>query len=150
MIFDRIENADRYAALHPGLAAAFEFLRRPETADLPPGSHEIDGRRVYVDIHRKQGLQRSNITLEAHRKYIDVQYTLAGTDELGWTTTRLLNDVVMEYDPQKDAELFQGEVEAWITLPPETFAVLFPSDAHCAMQGAGELHKAVVKVALDS
>ena len=49
MILDRLDNAQRYEAIHPGFRAAFEFLKRSDSANLPDGRHEIDGDRVSVE-----------------------------------------------------------------------------------------------------
>lgn len=149
MIFDQLENADRYASLHPGFAPALAFLRSAEVRILPPGKHEIDGEKLFVVINRAQGLNRAKFKLETHRKYIDIQYSVTGADELGWAAARSLSEPEAPYDSEKDVELFPDQPDAWITMPPGTFAILFPQDAHCAMQGKGELHKAVVKVAVN-
>ena len=40
MILDYLDNWERYAALHPGFPAAFEFLKRRDLADLSAaGTH---------------------------------------------------------------------------------------------------------------
>jgi beta-galactosidase beta subunit len=87
MILDRLENADRYAGLLPGLRQAFDFLRRqgPEgLAALTVGRCEIDGDRVFAIVARDIGRGHAASPLEAHRRYADVQYVLAGADEMGW------------------------------------------------------------------
>ena len=148
MILDRIDNADRYAALHPAFAKAFDFLRRADLASLPTGKHEIDGSRIYALIETKPGRGRDGAKMEAHRKYIDIQFAIAGTDDMGWKSTGQCRLMQGEFDAEKDRAFYSDPPDAWIALPPGTFAVFFPEDAHAPLAGAGELHKAVVKVAV--
>ena len=148
MILDRLENAKLYLALNPGFAAAFDFLRRADLASLPAGRHEIDGARVYALVEAKPGRGHSGAKMEVHRKYIDIQFSIAGTDEIGWKAARLCRQKQGEFDPEKDRAFFNDPADAWIPLPPGTFAIFFPEDAHAPLAGTGELHKAVVKVAL--
>lgn len=83
MILDKLINAERYCILHPGLEEAFKFLRRADLADLPDARYEIDGERVYATIFDGLGKGRKAVKLEAHRKYIDIHYAIAGFDEIG-------------------------------------------------------------------
>jgi beta-galactosidase beta subunit len=46
-IVDALSNAERYASLHSFFPTAFEFLRRPDLADLSFKRHDIDGDRVF-------------------------------------------------------------------------------------------------------
>lgn len=46
MIIDQLENAEHYFHLHPAFARAFEFLRRPDLAELALAKHSIDGDRL--------------------------------------------------------------------------------------------------------
>ena len=83
MILARLEQADRYLALHPDFAAAFGFLRSQPLNDLPLGRIEIAG-AMYTTVCRSPTRQRSEARLEAHRRYIDIQYLISGVEEMGW------------------------------------------------------------------
>lgn len=149
MIFDHIDNARRYYALHPGFPAAFEFLRRPDLAALPPGRNDIDGERMFCIVVRGPGKGRDGAELEMHRRYLDIQFTLAGTDALGWSPTHACRATGRGFDAAKDLELFTARPETWVMTPPNTFAILYPEDAHAPLGGIGELHKVVVKLRLE-
>src|SRR4030042_5372531 len=81
---DRLKNAGKYGKLHPAFEKVFAFLERKDLAGLPLGRHEIEGDRVFCLIYKSQGRSREEARLEIHRKYIDTQYIIAGTDEMGW------------------------------------------------------------------
>jgi YhcH/YjgK/YiaL family protein len=148
MIMARLDEADRYASLHPGLAKAFAFLRRSHLAQLAVGRHEIDGDRAYAMVIQSAGRPRDAVRLEAHRKYVDVQYSLDATEEMGWKSRPACTRRDSEYDADKDIEFFADAPESWIALPPRHFVIFFPEDAHAPMVAQGNLHKVVVKLAV--
>jgi len=147
MILDTLENAAKYAGLRAGMSEAFGFLDQPGLADLPDGKHEILGDRVYAIIAHENGRKVSDAQLEGHRKYIDVQYVVSGDESMGWTPREgLVNSV--EYDAEKDLEFFEGDPDSIVRVPPGSFAIFLPSDAHLPLVGNGPIHKVVVKVAV--
>jgi len=148
MILDVLENAERYCAVHPRLAAAFDFLREADTAGLAPGRRDLDGDRLYAMIVRDQGRGRQRARLEAHREYIDVQFSVEGTDLIGWKSLGACAGTE-GYDAEKDLEFFSDKPDAWIATPPGTFAIFFPEDAHAPMAAEVALHKVIVKVAVE-
>ncbi len=148
MILDRLENWKQYAALNSGLAGAFEFLQRGDLAELPEGKHSIDGERVFAIIVRADGVGREKARLEIHREYIDIQFCISGCDEIGWRPTDCCCGAE-GFDEDKDLGFFADESEAWLAVGPGRFAILFPADAHAPLGGAGPVHKAIVKVAVD-
>ena len=149
MILDILENAPCYMPLNKGFAQAFEFLRRPDLAELPADRYEIDGDRVYALVVEGPGRQPADAMLETHQKYIDIQLVLAGTDEMGWSPLSSCEEPAGEYDPEGDAQLFTDQPEAWVSARPGVFAIFFPEDAHMPMISSGELRKVVAKVAID-
>ncbi len=137
-----------YVGMHPGLAAAEEFLRGGKWRERPAGRIEIDGERLYAVVVREDGRGQARARLEAHRRYVDVQFQVAGTDEIGWRDVRTC-EALTPYDAGKDV-CFSSETPAsWITVPPGVAAVFFPEDAHAPLAGMGPLHKVVVKLAAE-
>lgn len=150
MILDRIADADRYLPLHPRFAAAFQFLRSPELVRLADGEHEIDGRRLYVSVESAQGRGRDGVTIEAHRRYIDIHVAMRGCDEIGYRPLAECRDVKLPYDDARDCGLFHDRPESWITLPAGCFAIFHPEDGHAPLATTGAVRKAVVKVLIDA
>ena len=146
MLIDYLQNADRYAPLHPGLAAGFAFLRRADIAQLPDGRHEIDGDRIFAVLSHNQGRGREQSLLEAHRRYVDIQFVISGADCIGWLPVSDCRRVSSPYDAEKDLELYFDRPATWLAVPPGVFAVFFPEDAHAPLATQGPIHKAVVKV----
>ena len=163
MILDRLSGWRRYASLHAGFAAAFQALAEPRTADLPAGRHIIDGDLLYLVIGREKGRGREGAKLESHRRHIDIQLTLSGQEEIGWrpladclapveqASSLARSDVIVDepYDSDRDIAFYSARPETWLAMPPGTFAIFYPDDAHAPLAGLGHLVKAVAKVAVE-
>ncbi len=147
MILDTLANAARYAGLKVGCSEAFGFLDQPGLAELPDGKYEISGDRVYAIVDRTQGRKVSDGQLEGHRKYLDIQYVISGDESMGWRPATGLTNA-MPYDEKRDLEFFEGEPDSIVRVPPGSFAVFLPTDAHLPLIGDGPIHKVVVKVAI--
>jgi biofilm protein TabA len=104
---------------------------------------------------------RSN--LEAHRKYIDIQFLLASVEFLGYAPLQGLT-TAEEYNHQKDTAFFHTPDEITkVKLEPGLFCILFPDDAHlpalgevsplggpaCQIAGPSDVRKVVIKVRLN-
>ena len=149
MILDVLENAYRYLALNKGFPKAMEFLLRPDLNELPVEKYEIAGDRVYAMVAKDPGRKKEDALLETHEKYIDIQFVLAGTDEMGWKTKSLCKHPTGEYDTDSDIQFFADDPDAWLSVGRGFFVIFFPEDAHMPLISAGQLHKVVVKVAVE-
>ena len=149
MIMDHIENALQYAPLGERLAAALRYLAETDFRELPAGRHDLRGDELYVLVNRYHTKPLDQGAWEAHRRYIDVQYMVAGAEQMGVARTGSL-EVTDEYDGEKDMMLLEGEGD-FITLRPGSFVVLMPQDAHMpgmALDEPAPVTKVVVKVLL--
>lgn len=153
MVLDTLTNAERYMGLHPAFSAAFAFLRDAgwtQFAAAEQGSrHSLDGDRLYVSIDRADGRGRDGARLEAHRRYIDIQFTIEGQEEIGWKPLGTCEVTSIAYDDAKDVIFFSDRPDCWLSLPPGRFAIFFPDDAHAPLAGRGMLKKAILKIAID-
>lgn len=148
MIADTLSNAHLYENLSPRIALAFDYLRGTDLARAPVGTCEIDGRRVYAMIQEYATLPRRQGTWEAHRRYIDLQYVVSGSERIGYARLGRLRPGV--YDPAKDVVPLAGTGD-FLLLGPGGFMLLFPEDAHMPRIAAREpapVRKVVVKIAV--
>lgn len=149
MVLDSLDNCGRYERLHPAFRTAFKFLKDKQLAGLPDGQYAINGRRSYAVVLRCKGGGKKSAKLEVHKRYIDIQFSLAGADRIGWRPARECKRRQGGFNAKKDCGFFSDAPRAWITLAPQTFVIFFPEDAHAPSCGRGNLHKIVVKVAVD-
>lgn len=148
MILDNLARAERYLHLHEGFRAGFRFLSRNDLLGLDCGRHEIDGDRVFALINRDPGRGREGARLEAHRKYIDIQFLVDGSEEIGWRPTAECESLTDPYLDARDIMFFGDAPLTWIQLPVGKFMIFFPDDAHAPLASTGDNVKAVIKVAV--
>ena len=149
MILDSLPLWRRYAPLNPRLALGFAFLEH-----LPPdaalGRHEIDGDAVYALVQRYHTRPVAETRLEAHRRYIDIQYLVSGQEVIHWAALADLAETTRPYDAVTDVAFFASVADMVpARLRAGQFAILFPEDAHapcCAWGDPAEVLKVVVKV----
>lgn len=148
MVLDTLARRHGYAGLHPAFAGMLDLLVDPGLAAMAPGRHAIDGDRLYLSIDHREGRGRDGARLEAHRRYIDIQVTLEGAEEIGWRPLASCTAPAGLFDETRDIGFFDDRPETWLALPPGHFAIFFPDDAHAPLGGRGLLRKAVAKIAV--
>ena len=148
MVLDSLASAQRYAALHRAFGRAFLFLAETDLDALASGRNDVDGDDLFVIIERRDGRGRESARLEAHRRYIDIQYTVRGEEEIGWTPLASCALPDGEFDAGKDIGFYRDQPSAWLRVPGGSFAIFFPDDAHAPLAGRGPLMKAIVKIAV--
>ncbi|MGN0832954.1 MAG: YhcH/YjgK/YiaL family protein [Kiritimatiellia bacterium] len=149
MILDTFSHAWRYSALHPLLRTAFDFLADPALAMRPCGRYELDGSRLYVSIEEYDTKPLSQAVLEAHRRYLDIQTLVSGTEQVGWAPLAG-QPVRTPYDEARDIAFYDGEFAPHL-LVPGRWMLLFPQDAHApqiALDKPVRVRKAVAKILL--
>jgi YhcH/YjgK/YiaL family protein len=130
MILDTIDNARLYLGLNPGFTKAFEILRDKTLSKKEDGKYAVDGEKIYYTIQRYKTKPLNEGNLEAHRKYIDIQFLLEGVELLGCAPLKGLT-AAQEYNPQKDIAFFNTPNDITkVKLEPGLFCILFPDDAH--------------------
>jgi biofilm protein TabA len=149
MIIETLAHASRLAGLHAGFGAAFEFLTTADLARLEPGRHDLDGDRLFVLINHAAGRGEDAARLEAHRRYIDIQFTIDGDELIGWMPVPRCTAPVGAFDEGKDIIFFDDRPSTFVAVPPGSFTIFYPHDAHAPLAGSGAIKKAVVKVAVD-
>lgn len=149
VVTDQISRAGVYSGLSPRFEQAFAFLKRQDLASLPPGTYEIDGRRVYAMVQEYQTKQAAEGKWEAHRKYIDVQYVVSGRERFGYAPAGRMT--AGPYDAQSDLERPNGD-GAFGELRSGEFILLWPGEAHMpgmAIEAPAPVRKVVVKIAAE-
>jgi YhcH/YjgK/YiaL family protein len=150
MILDTRNNINRYAKLHPLFPRAIEFIHNTDLNSLAAGIHPIIGKRLFVIVEEEQGRTREQAKLECHRKYIDIQLVLQGTDEMGWKPLVDCHLPVNDYSEERDIRFFNDAADSWISTPADSYCIFFPEDAHAPLVSTGKIRKCVFKIAVDA
>jgi YhcH/YjgK/YiaL family protein len=151
MNLDRIENAHLYAGLHVRFPKAFEILKDKTLSQKEDGKYPLDSDNIYYTIQRYTTKPMNQGNLEAHRKYIDIQFLLSGVEILGYAPLKGLT-TVEEYNPEKDIAFFHTPTDITkVKLESGLFCILFPDDAHlpcCHFAEPFEVRKVVIKIGI--
>lgn len=148
MIIDTLENTSRYECLHARFKAAFDFLKDTDLAALPDGRSEIDGDRLYALKQTYQTKPLEGGKLEAHRKYIDIQFVVSGEEYIGYAPL-VDQKPVDPFNEEKDIGFYQGDASL-TKISAGMFAIFYPNDAHLPsryLEASLAVKKIVMKVA---
>ena len=147
MIFDAIENAERYYGLGDKFQKAFEFLKNADFSSIDKDLIEIDGKNIYAMIQKYDTRKPKDAKWETHQKYIDLQYMISGAENIGFVLSDYL-DITEEYDEVKDFEFLDGMGD-YVQLNEGEFVIFFPTDAHMPrlkIKNIETVQKVVIKV----
>ncbi|RIJ41930.1 YhcH/YjgK/YiaL family protein [Pontibacter oryzae] len=148
MVLDKLSNATRYTCMHPLFVQAFAYLQETDLASVATGVHEIEGKRLFAIISEDKGIAKENAKLEVHRKYIDIQYVISGTDHMGWKDLAQCSQPNDPYTEERDAAFFPDKTQNWFDVPAGSFTIFYPDDAHAAMITGEVVRKVVLKIAV--
>ena len=147
MIIDKIENADKYAALDERLAKGLKLIQDPSMTDKEDGTYKVEGDDLFYMIQKYTTKNKEDLLFEAHKEYIDIQAVIEGCETIGWAPADS-----MEIMEPYTHDICKGSVPAVFTelkMAEGTFGIFFPEDAHkpgydCREKGT--VTKIVVKV----
>jgi YhcH/YjgK/YiaL family protein len=128
MIIDKIENAHIYKNIGERISNSFEYIKATDLKTLPAGKYLIDGDNIFALVSEYKTKPESEGKLEAHRKYIDVQYVIEGEELMGYIP--LGNQQILEpYKEENDIVFFTGD-KSFTKVSEGMFAIFFPEDVH--------------------
>ena len=139
------KNKDRWDA-------AFTFLKNIDLSTLEIKRYDIEGDNLFATVSEYLTKNEEDANFEAHRKYIDIQYVITGTEQIYVASVLNKNEIITPYDEAKDIEFMTVSGSNSFTATPKRFFVFFPSDIHRPGIKIGEnsqVRKVVVKVKID-
>jgi YhcH/YjgK/YiaL family protein len=149
MVLDQLDNAAQYEGIHPRLKAAFDYLRSTDLAQLSVGRHDIVGDDVFALVQEYRTKPDVEGFWESHRRYIDVQHVISGTERMGYANIERLTPR-QPYEADKDLLIHDGPGD-FVTVAAGMFTIFKPQDAHMPCLSPGEptqVRKVVIKVAV--
>lgn len=132
MVYDKIENIGKYAALNKHIPKIVEFLKTHDSASLlnmAVGSYEISGSGCKVLRQSSDTMPLDSRGFEFHRKYTDLQIVLDGVENCYIDYVRDLN-TYEGYDEEADICFYQQKADSLVVLYPGMFVILEPNDGH--------------------
>ena len=152
MIATNINSKDleAFKSVHPRFAEAFEFLKKAVNEGFADGNYEIDGKNIYAFISSYKTKTESEVSFEAHKKYIDIQCVVSGSEVIGFENAE---EVTLTEDYKDGNDIcFYGLNESYdkILLKKGEFVIIMPEELHAPCLSfnnvPGETRKIVVKI----
>lgn len=145
MIFGTKDVITTYKGISENIDRAIDYILEFDD-NTPCGRYEIDGDRIYANVINGTASSMDQVTYEAHRKYLDLQYIIEGEEVM---VHAMLSECKQEteYDESKDVWFFSGEGTS-VKVKAGSFYLVHPFDAHAPGKGF-EPHsykKVIVKI----
>jgi YhcH/YjgK/YiaL family protein len=148
MILTPLQQLPNFYALHPRFQEAYEFLLAVKSNGIPEGRFEIDKDHFIAIVSSLEGNKEGTAPLEAHKKYIDIQYIISGIDHMGWKSFDDCAKNSKPYSEEDDKSLYEDVPSTYFDVLQNQCAIFFPCDAHAPMNGPGLVHKVILKIRL--
>jgi YhcH/YjgK/YiaL family protein len=149
MIYGHLSARDTYGFLFscPAWKTAFDWLGTV-TTDTPMGRTLIAGEEVYANVHGYETLPAEDCPFESHRRFVDLQYCIAGGETIEWSLVSGLKPNG-DYNEANDIQFYTrpGPAVTGLKMAPGSFAVFFPSDGH-APKVEDRTNRSVFKVVI--
>lgn len=135
-------------ALIDRINKAISYVNGVDLVKAEVGKYVIDDDSYYL-VQEYNSKTRENCKLEAHKKYVDVQWIVSGEEELDIVSPEGL-EVSEEYNEDKDVVFYKAPVLMQrIILRSGSYMVILPEMAHmpgCAVNESVAVKKVVIKV----
>ena len=143
MILDTVQNAGLYKNIHKNLAVGLQYIQDTDFSSLEMGKYEIEGDKIFAILQSYDTKEEADCRLEAHKKYIDIQFMISGDEVMG--VVPFNNQEISEALPDNDVTFFKGTGDH-VLVKEGSFTVFYPSDVHAPGIKAGISNNKIVKV----
>lgn len=147
MVFGNINNLKDFSFLDKRIMACFDYLENNNLALYETGSHEIDGRRLFVNIMDYTTVTPGERFWEAHRDYLDIHVMVSGTEQIDLNFIQ--NMKLKDYVAKDDFLPMDGERNSSVILKDRDFLICYPCDGHrtaISVNDPEKVRKAIFKV----
>ena len=149
MIYDNLENIQRYRGISQYLDRAIDFITMNDLQLLPLGKTVIMGEKVFANVMEAQAQEESKGKFEIHKKYMDIQIDIEGTEmiQIGLGESEILDC----YNEKTDFGTVSCARSASCVMGPGRFIVCMGEEPHkpgILQDEKPYLKKCVIKVAV--
>lgn len=147
MIYDKINNIETYAGISEDIRVGLEYLREVKP-DIAVGSYQINP-RVKAIVSEYETKVQNEYGYEAHRKNIDIQYLIYGSERIACLPIEKLEET-KPYSEEMDVAFYKANILPMeMTIVDGYFAIFFPQDGHMpqlCVEKPCKVKKVVIKV----
>ncbi|EKN65235.1 hypothetical protein BABA_21361 [Neobacillus bataviensis LMG 21833] len=150
MIVNHISQYNSYKGINEKFDKAFEYIQNTNVDHLEPGSYELEGEELFLNVVEYETKNAEERVWESHKKYIDIQIILEGKEFIGYELFDRMT-IKEDYNEENDIYFLEGNLQSRVLLQKGDFIICYPQDAHMAgmmVNGQEKVRKAVFKVKL--
>lgn len=107
-MIDRVAWEKHYRKHPERWEQAFNFLAHTNLDSLPLGRIDLSD-DIYITISEYRTKEPEDALYEAHKKYIDVQYLISGSEYIGILRDTALLKEMQPYDEEKDIAFYASD-----------------------------------------
>lgn len=150
MIFGNLKDIERYGFLENLVKEALLHAKENNVINYEAGSHEIDGKKLFLNRVNYTTKNKGERFWEGHKKYIDVHVVFEGKERINLNFKDNLS--FKKYVEEDDFLEFEGDENSTVVLEKDDFLICYPEDIHMTCLKADEkesnVKKAIYKVIL--
>lgn len=151
MIYDMLKNICYYRGISVWLDKAIDFLEQTDLNALPLGRTEIFQDKVFANVMEAEAKNENEVEYEIHKKYMDIQIDLEGTEKI--LIGGIPTGPIRVFEEEIDFGTVVCERAASLIMGPGRFVVCMGQEPHkpgIAVFEKKKLKKCVIKVAVES
>ncbi len=145
MLISSIKNYENILKFFPQLDIIFDFLLNNISNQTVDGRYCIT-KDIYAIVSTSAPKPKKEQFLEAHKKYVDLQYVISNTDNIGWKFLDKSFRTYKKYNRKDDITFYKNKPDLFFKLKKEEFVVLFPEDTHIPLCNLKPVKKCIVKI----
>ncbi len=148
MIATNIYSADlkSYERVHPRFNEAFKFIEKLVKENAPDGEYEIDGKNAYAFISSYETKLENEVNFEAHKKYIDIQCVISGTEVIGFEN-EAETELIQDYKDGNDICFYSlSKNFDKVVLGKGEFVIIMPNELHAPCLSTENIPQSVRKI----
>lgn len=151
MIYDMLKNICYYRGISVWLDKAIDFLEQTDLNALPLGRTEIFQDKVFANVMEAEAKNENEVEYEIHKKYMDIQIDLEGTEKI--LIGGIPTGQIRVFEEEIDFGTVVCERAASLIMGPGRFVVCMGQEPHkpgIVVFEEKKLKKCVIKVAVES
>lgn len=151
MIFNNLNNISVINELDKNILRALDYAISNNLIDYKKGTHDIDGKDMFLNRVSYGTKEDSKGFWEGHRDYIDIHVILDGKERINYNLSNNLKG--LNYDKDGDFASFEGRSKQSLILEKGDFAIFYPEDIHMTgliVDEPEKVEKVIFKVKLNN
>lgn len=130
MIYDNLNNIEKYKGIFKNLDIAIEYLKKNDLNLLNLGKNNIDGEKIYINKVNLELMSENDLQYEVHKKYLDIHIVLRGRERISIQNS--IGDLVLSkrYDEKADYALYKGKANGYLEIGENNFMICMLDEPH--------------------